>query len=79
LERKLVTEKELLSLLNTRLRQSGENEHCYFESLVRLRVDDRTGCNWAYANLKGLSGADTICPAAAEQIVTRARAEYNLK
>jgi hypothetical protein len=78
MERKLVSEKELLSLLNTQLRNTGENEHCYFESLVRLRVDDRTGCNWAYANLKGLTGAATICPTNAEKIVTRARAEYNL-
>ncbi|MDF1578148.1 MAG: hypothetical protein P1P81_06865 [Desulfobulbales bacterium] len=78
MDRKLFSEKELLSFLNVELRKTGEPENCFFESIVRLRVDDRAGCNWAYAKLKGLAD-DHLCPPAADKIVTRARDEYNLK
>ncbi|MEN8142419.1 MAG: hypothetical protein ABFQ82_02340 [Thermodesulfobacteriota bacterium] len=53
MERKLATEKELLFFLNAEQKKAGFGEGLYFESLVRLRVDDRNGCNWASANLKG--------------------------
>ena len=79
MERKLLSEKELLAFLNTELRKSGQLEKFYFESLVRLRVDDRNGCNWAYANLKGQCGAPGVCPTDAELIVDKARTEFNLK
>ncbi len=79
MERKLVSEKEILSYLNMELQKAGQHENCQFESIVRLRVDDRTGCNWAYANLKGIAGASKVCPADAEKIVNEARAGFNLK
>jgi len=79
MERKLVSEKEILSYLNMALQKSGQHEDCHFESIVRLRVDDRTGCNWAYANLKGMAGASKVCPVDAEKIITKARAGFNLK
>ncbi|MEN8135130.1 MAG: hypothetical protein ABFS18_06280 [Thermodesulfobacteriota bacterium] len=79
MERKLVSEKEILSYLNLELQKAGQHDNCHFESIVRLRVDDRTGCNWAYANLKGIAGANKVCPVDAERIVNEARAEYNLK
>jgi hypothetical protein len=79
MERKLVSEKEILSFLNMKLQKAGQHDNCRFESIVRLRVDDRTGCNWAYANLKGIAGASKVCPPDAERIVSEARTEYNLK
>jgi hypothetical protein len=79
MERKLVSEKELLTFLNMELRKTGQHDDCHFESLVRLRVDDRGGCNWAYASLKDNGATGRPCPPDAEKIVTRARAEYNLR
>ena len=43
MERQLTTEKELLFFLNTELKKAGFEEGLYFESLVRLKVDDRDG------------------------------------
>ncbi len=79
MERKLVSEKELLAFLNSELKEAGQGDDCFFESLTRLRVDDRNGCNWAYANIKNISGNDNICPPAAEKIVSSARNKFNLK
>ena len=74
----MITEKELLFFLNTELKKAGFGEELYFESLVRLKVDDRDGCNWASANLKGCD-APGSCPAGADKIVSGARAKFNLK
>ncbi|MCK4838241.1 MAG: hypothetical protein KAS94_05520 [Desulfobulbaceae bacterium] len=78
MQRKLVTEMELLSFLNAELKKAGFLKGLYFESLVRLRVDDRDGCNWAFANLKG-SASPGSCPVGAEKIVSEARGKFNLK
>ncbi|MFO7604920.1 MAG: hypothetical protein R6W72_01275 [Desulfurivibrionaceae bacterium] len=79
MDRKLLSEKELISLLNRELQKNGRPEDCFFDSIVRLRTDDRTGCNWAYAKLTG-SVADNLCrPPGADKIVHRARGQYNLK
>lgn len=78
MERKLTTEKELLTFLNVELMKAGFGEEFYFESLVRLRVDDRNGCNWASANLKGCDPPGN-CPLGAEKIVSGARERFNLK
>lgn len=79
MERKLVTEKELLALLNAALKRTGKHGNYYFDSVVRLRIEDRTGCNWAYAHLQGSASVSKSCPPAAEKIVNKARTEYNLK
>ena len=80
MERKPVTEAELLSYLNNELHKNGHHENCHFDYLIRLKVDDRTGCNWAYANFTctGEEG-DKICPTDSEKIVAKARARFNLK
>lgn len=80
MERKLVTEAELLSCLNKELQKNGHHENCYFDSLIKLNIDDRTGCNWAYANFSCTGeGDDKTCPTDSEQIVAKARAKFNLK
>ena len=78
MERKLATEKERLSFLTAELKKAGFGEGLYFESLVRLRVDDRNGCNWASATLKGCNPPGS-CPAGAAKIVAGARDRFNLK
>ena len=76
MERKPLSEKELISFLNRELHQTDPPEDCFFDSIARLRVDDRTGCNRAYAKLTG-SDTDNL-PAGAGKKVHRARSQYNL-
>ncbi len=79
MERKLVTENELLVFLNSELKKAGHPEDCHFDYLVRLKLDDRTGCNWAYANMKCDGIPENACPPHAEKIVAEARAQFNLR
>ncbi len=79
MERTLVTESELLAFLNKELEKAGHHEQCLFDYIIRLRVDDRTGCNWAYADMKCSGASEKSCPPYAEKIVAEARARFNLK
>lgn len=79
MERRLVTESELLAFLNKELEKDGGHEQCHFDYIIRLKIDDRTGCNWAYANMKCGSATEGTCPPYAEKIVAEARARFNLK
>ena len=79
MERTRVTEAELLAYLNKELEKEGQHEQCHFDYIIRLKVDDRTGCNWAYANMQSTGSADKACPPSAENIVEEARARFYLK
>lgn len=78
MERTQVTEKELLSFLNKELQKAGQHEDSFFESVIRMKIDDRTGCNWASAVVKSSEGME-VCPPDAERIVNEAKAKFNLK
>jgi hypothetical protein len=79
MERKLVSEKELLCFLNTELKKTGQHENCRFDSVIRMRIDDRTGCNWASATLQCGEELGNICPLDAERIITEAKARFNVE
>jgi hypothetical protein len=79
MERKMVTEHELLAFLNQELEKAGHHEDCHFDYIIRLKVDDRTGCNWAYANMQCAGASEKICPPSAENIVAAARELFNIK
>ena len=47
MERKLVTERELISLLNKERQKYKECRTCQFISVFKLAEYDETGCNWS--------------------------------
>ncbi len=79
MERTSVTEKELLAFLNKKLHEAGHGAGCYFERIIRLRVDERAGCNWASAQLQCAEATGDCCPPEAEKIITEAKARFYLK
>ncbi|MGV1100823.1 hypothetical protein ACUUL3_15605 [Thiovibrio sp. JS02] len=79
MERTLVSEKELLSYLNKELQRAGQLEECRFDAIVRMRIDDRSGCNWASATVCCGQATGNVCPPAAERIVNEAKKRFNLK
>jgi len=79
MERTSVSENELLSFLNKELQKAGQEANCRFESIVRMKIDDRTGCNWASATIKCTEQTGKGCPPDAERIVNAAKARFNLK
>jgi hypothetical protein len=56
-ERQLVTEKELIEILNNELHKRVDSKYYNFTSVLRLRDKDESGCNWSSSNVGlGASG-----------------------
>ena len=79
MERTMVSEKELLSFLNKELRNIGQHENFRFDSVTRMNLEDRTGCNWSSATIRPTGGKGNICSTDAERIVIEATARFNVK
>lgn len=79
MERTVVSEKELLSFLNKELRKIGQHENFRFDSITRMNLEDRTGCNWSSATIQSAEGKANVCPTDAERIVIEAKARFNVK
>lgn len=79
MERKMVSEKELLSYLNQELQKIGQLENYRFNAIVRMKIEYRSGCNWASATIQSCEGKEAACPLAAERIVDEAKARFNVK
>ena len=78
--RKLVTQEELVDILNRELAKLPECAGVRVSHLPdKLRVDE-TGCNWSRdVVLGGPLGGPQACTESAAVIVSRLAAEYNLR
>jgi hypothetical protein len=79
MERKEVSEEELLMLLNAELSKHNEMNQVIFSSIERLAVPDRTGCNWSKARVKSSRAPHHITAPITGEIVAEARKKYNMK
>jgi hypothetical protein len=79
MERKEVSEEELLMLLNAELSKHNEMNQVVFTSIERLAEPDGAGCNWAKAHVKSSRVPHYVAAPVTGQIVAEARKKYNLK
>lgn len=81
MERILVSEEELIEILNKELRKREDSEgYSFSPGVMRLRDKDKDGCNWSTSVKFRGSGVPVIAMAdVAKWIVAEARKKYNLK
>ena len=79
MKRNVVSENELISLLNVELRKYDECKDCQFDSILKLRVPDKKGCNWSSAYLRCSGVAPDECKPFVSEILSEAKAKYNIK
>ena len=80
MERKEVSEEELLILLNAELSKHNEMNQVIFSSIERLDKPDRSGCNWAKAHVRSRGVVPHYMAAPVTgRIVSVARKKYNVK
>jgi hypothetical protein len=79
MERELVSEEELISILNSKLSEYDECKECSFEGILKLAEEDKDGCNWSNANVRCSGVAMEICLQFAERISFEAKQKYNIK
>lgn len=80
MERQLVSEIELIKILNAELAKYEECKNCHFDAPpVRLVEPDKDGCNWSTIYLRCSGVPAEICAPFSERIVLDAKKKYNLK
>jgi hypothetical protein len=79
MERNLVTERELLSLLNKELQKYNECTTCQFISVFKLVEYDETGCNWSTPSIISCGVPIEIYKHIVDRIVFEAMTKYNIK
>lgn len=80
MERILVTEEQLIAILNTELHKTEDPEYYKFtEGIIRLANTDKNGCNWStvYVQASGVSVKSVVH--IANRIIFDAKRKYNLK
>jgi hypothetical protein len=80
MDRKMVSEDELVKILNEEFSKYPDYSQCRFTSIsYKLAEPDKNGCNWSKANVScsGVSGQS--CSQIAARIITEAQKKYNIK
>jgi hypothetical protein len=76
MERQLVSEEELISILNAGLSKYEDYKDCHFmEGVVKLDEPDDEGCNWATVYLRGVCADRRY----AYELVADAKKNFNIK
>lgn len=78
MERKVITETELIEWMNNELHKEEDFKDCKFTSVLRLAEDD-IGCNWSTPNLRCSGIPAIMCQERAAQIAAKAREMFNIK
>lgn len=75
-----VSKQELLDTLNRRLKEHPEGgEDCSIPSVFQLHEADEEGCNWEVGIVRGSGISSKECLGTAQEVVKKARSEFNLK
>ena len=79
MERKEVSEEELLVFLNAELSKHNDMNKVSFTSIERLAEPDSTGCNWSKAQVRSRGVPHYVAAPVTGGIVAEARKKYNVK
>lgn len=79
MERKEVSEDELLVLLNEELAKHSDMNKVSFTSIERSSKPDSTGCNWPRAQVRSSGVPHYLSAPITGRIVSEARKKYNVK
>ena len=76
MERQLVSEEELISILNAGLSKYEDYKDCHFrEGVIKLVEPDAQGCNWSSVTLRGRCGNQRYV----YELLADARKRFNIK
>ncbi len=79
MERKLVSEEELINYLNYELSKYKEYKDCKFDKIEKLAEPDKMGSNWSRAEVWCSGVPAKITQEVAHRIISEAKERFNLK
>ena len=79
--KELVSNRELIRILNNELSKYEECKDCHFDGILKYEENDEKGCNWLGANVKfRCSGKpDERCRPFISRVLSEAGEQYNIK
>ena len=78
MNRRIVSEEELVGILNTELSKYDECKKCNFDFINKLEEPNMSGSNWYSANMRCGGGTSALCRQVAERIISEARKRMNI-
>jgi len=78
MSRKVVTEEELIKIINSELSKHEECNDCRVKGIM-ASAEDETGCNWSAPILSCSGTPADICIPTANNVFYNVRKEYNFK
>lgn len=79
MERKVITETELIEWMNNELHKGEDFKDCKFTSVLKLADEDEIGCNWSDPNIRCSGTTATVCQERAAQIFSKAREMFSIE
>ena len=79
MERKEVTEQELVEIINREIEKHEECKNCQVSGILALRGTDENGCNWSEPYISCSGTPAEICAPIAARVIANIRQSFNLK
>lgn len=79
MERKIITETELIKWMNNELHKEEGFKDCKFTSVLRLADKDESGCNWSDPKIRCSGIPADVCQERVAQIASDARELFNIE
>lgn len=78
--RRLVTEEELVRILNKQLaKHENSKGYSFMEGITRLADPDEDGCNWSEVAVRGSGVPVKAIIPTADRIIAEVKKKFNLK
>jgi len=78
MDRKIISQEELIQWMNSQLHKEVDLENCRFTSVIKLFEKDENGCNWTDAKLNCSGTPVEVCMDRAATIIKEAKVIFNL-
>ncbi len=79
MDRTEVTKQELVEIINDELKKHETCEECHVNAITSLAEPDPEGCNWSEPYVTCSGTPAEVCRPTAARVISKLRAEYNLK
>lgn len=79
MERKIVSQEELIQWMNQKLHVEQDSKDCRFTSVIKLFDKDEIGCNWSDPKLSCSGIPVEVCMESAGWIISEAKTLFNIK
>ena len=79
MERELISEAELVQIINEKLAATDAASECEFSGVYTLRELDDEGCNWSMGAYRSGNTPVEICGPVVDKVIREVQGKYNIE